>query len=135
MLEIENNLPTFKVSKTSPVKLGDIVEFAIEENEVVVVRSKGISPVGFATAVYADLSLQENSLTSRETLHAKVEFRKITGHTDLYETTQIYPTNANLYVSEEGELTTRRPSSQHPVVGLVIKGLSPMNSLLHFLWL
>lgn len=135
MLEINNNLPEFSVSKNSKVSLGDIVDLTVEGNQVVVVKSKGISPIGFVTRLYTDLSLPENSMTNREFITASVEFRKITGRTDLYETNQLYPISANLYVSEAGELTTRRPSPVHPVVAMVIQGLSPMNSVLHFMWL
>ena len=52
-----------------------------------------------------------------------------------FETNQTYPLNANLYVSEIGLFTTRRPSPIHPSVAIVTSPPSPTNSLLSLLYL
>ena len=52
-----------------------------------------------------------------------------------YEANQTYPLNANLYVSENGFFTTRRPSPAHPAVALVTDPPSSINSLLGLIWL
>ena len=43
-----------------------------------------------------------------------VWFNRMFAQTDQYETNQVYPVKANLYCSERGLFTTRRPSSIHP---------------------
>lgn len=64
-----------------------------------------------------------------------VWFERMFFQTDQYETNQQYPVRANLYVSEIGFLTTRRPSSIHPAVGMVTAPPTPMNAMLEILWL
>ncbi len=54
--------------------------------------------------------------------------------TDQYETNQVYPVKANLYVSERGLFTTRRPSSIHPAVGMVTSPPSPQSSFIELLF-
>lgn len=54
--------------------------------------------------------------------------------TDQYETNQVYPVRANVYVSEKGLFTTRRPSDVHPAVGMVTASPSPTNSLLEIFY-
>lgn len=54
--------------------------------------------------------------------------------TDQYETNQQYAVRANIYVSEEGLITTRKPSSYHPAVGMVTAPPSPFNSFVEALW-
>ena len=63
-----------------------------------------------------------------------VWFNRMFFQTDQYETNQQYPVRANLYVSEVGFLTTRRPSSIHPAVAMVTAPPTPMNSMLECLW-
>lgn len=55
--------------------------------------------------------------------------------TDQMEVAQTYPINANLYVSERGLFTTRRPSSVHPAIGIVTASPNPVNPLLELMWL
>jgi hypothetical protein len=64
-----------------------------------------------------------------------VWFQRMFFQTDQYETNQQYPVRANLYVSEAGFLTTRRPSSIHPAVAMVTAPPTPMNPMLEALWL
>lgn len=64
-----------------------------------------------------------------------VWFSRMFAQTNQYETNQQYPVNANLYVSENGFLTTRRPSSIHPAVAMVTAPPTAFNSMLEFLWL
>ena len=48
-----------------------------------------------------------------------VWFQRIIFQTDQFETNQRYPVNANLFVSEEGKLTTRQPTPDHPGIAVV----------------
>lgn len=63
-----------------------------------------------------------------------VWFERMFFQTDQYESNQQYPVRANLYVSEVGFLTTRRPSPIHPAVGMVTAPPTPMNPMLEILW-
>jgi hypothetical protein len=64
-----------------------------------------------------------------------VWFERMFFQTDQYETNQQYPVRANLYVSEVGFLTTRRPSRIHPAVAMVTAPPTPMNPMIEVLWL
>jgi hypothetical protein len=55
--------------------------------------------------------------------------------TDKYETNQAYALRANLFVSEKGLLTSRRPSEHHPSIAVVTGPPSPFNPLLECMWL
>lgn len=63
-----------------------------------------------------------------------VWFNRMFFQTDQYETNQQYPVRANLYVSETGFLTTRRPSAIHPAVAMVTAPPTPMNPMIEVLW-
>lgn len=63
-----------------------------------------------------------------------VWFNRMFAQTDQYETNQVYPVKANLYVSETGLLTTRRPSSIHPAVAMVTAPPTSLNGMIEFLW-
>lgn len=63
-----------------------------------------------------------------------VWFNRMFFQTDQYETNQQYPVRANLYVSETGYLTTRRPSAIHPAVAMVTAPPTPMNPMIEVLW-
>ncbi len=63
-----------------------------------------------------------------------VWFNRMFFQTDQYETNQQYPVRANLYVSEAGFLTTRRPSSIHPAVAMVTAPPTPMNPMIEALF-
>jgi hypothetical protein len=63
-----------------------------------------------------------------------VWFERMFFQTDQYETNQIYPVRANVYVSEVGLLTTRRPSNIHPAVGTVTAPPSSLHSMLEVMW-
>lgn len=62
-------------------------------------------------------------------------FQRMFVATDQFETNQSYPVGANLFVSEGGLLTSRRPSNIHPSIGMVTGPPSPMNPFLELLWL
>lgn len=64
-----------------------------------------------------------------------VWFNRMFAQTDQYETNQQYPVRANLFVSELGFLTTRRPSAIHPAVAMVTAPPTPMNTMIEFLYL
>ncbi len=55
--------------------------------------------------------------------------------TDQFDTTQIYPLNATLYVGLDGKLTTKQVTSKHPGVAIVTGPPSSTNGTLEFLWL
>lgn len=61
-------------------------------------------------------------------------FNRMFFQTDQFETNQVYPVKANLYCSENGLWTTRRPSSIHPAVGMVTAPPTPMNSMIEILF-
>jgi hypothetical protein len=63
-----------------------------------------------------------------------VWFQRMFFQTDQYETNQQYPVKANLFVSEMGLFTTRRPSSIHPAVGMVTAPPTSFNSFLEGIW-
>jgi len=63
-----------------------------------------------------------------------VWFNRMFFQTDQYETNQQYPVRANLFVSEIGFLTTRKPSPIHPAVAMVTAPPTPMNASLECLW-
>ncbi len=54
--------------------------------------------------------------------------------TDQYESNQVYPVKANLYVSEVGLFTTRRPSAVHPAVAMVTAPPTSMNTMIEALF-
>jgi hypothetical protein len=55
--------------------------------------------------------------------------------TDQFDTTQIYPLNATLYVGLGGKLTTKQPTNNHPGIAVVSGPPSASNGTLEFLWL
>jgi hypothetical protein len=64
-----------------------------------------------------------------------VWFQRAIMQTDQFETNQRYPINANLFVNEEGKLTTRQPSAEHPGVAIVTGTPTSVFSSVEFLWL
>lgn len=56
-----------------------------------------------------------------------VWFQRMFFQTDQYETNQQYPVRANLFCSETGFLTTRKPSEIHPAIAMVTAPPTPMN--------
>jgi len=63
-----------------------------------------------------------------------VWFERMFFQTDQYESNQQYPVRANLYCSEVGQLTTRRPSPIHPAIGMVTAPPTPMNPMIEILF-
>lgn len=63
-----------------------------------------------------------------------VWFNRMFFQTDQFEANQQYPVRANLYVSEVGVLTTRRPSNIHPAVAMVTAPPTPMNAMIEVLY-
>jgi hypothetical protein len=63
-----------------------------------------------------------------------VWFNRLFCQTDQYETNQQYPVRANLYCSECGLLTTRRPSAIHPAIAMVTAPPSPFNPMIELLY-
>lgn len=62
-----------------------------------------------------------------------VWFERMFFQTDQYESNQQYPVRANIYCSEVGLSTTRRPSKAHPAIGMVTAPPTPLNPLLEIL--
>ena len=73
--------------------------------------------------------------TTRGSNRVTVWFTRGIFETSIFETSQIYPLNANLFVSEIGLLTTRQPAPNYPAVAIVTAPPSPIISTLQFLWL
>ena len=73
--------------------------------------------------------------STRASGRCTVWFQRMIAETDLYETNQNYPLNANLFVSELGLLTTRQPAPNFPSVAIVLAPPSPLLGSLQFLWL
>jgi len=55
--------------------------------------------------------------------------------TDQFDTLQLYPLNANLYVGLDGKLTTEQPTENHPAIAYVTGPPSSVNGTLEFMWL
>jgi hypothetical protein len=55
--------------------------------------------------------------------------------TDQFDTRQIYPLNATLYVGMDGRLTTEQPTPDHPGIAVVTGPPSSVEGTLEFLWL
>ena len=54
--------------------------------------------------------------------------------TDQFDTLQRYPLSATLFVNEEGKLTTKQITQNHPPVGIVTGPPSAMINNLEFMW-
>ena len=63
-----------------------------------------------------------------------VWYNRMFFQTDQFESNQVYPVRANVYVSEVGILTTRRPSEIHPAVGMVTSGPSALHGSIEVFW-
>ena len=55
--------------------------------------------------------------------------------TDQFDTVQIYPLNANLYVGLDGKLSTEQPTEGHPAIAYVTGPPSAVNGTLEFMFL
>jgi len=55
--------------------------------------------------------------------------------TDQYDTLQRYPLNATLFVNENGVLTSKQPTPDHPGVAICLGPPSRVDSSIQFLWL
>ena len=55
--------------------------------------------------------------------------------TDQFDTLQRYPLNATLFVNEEGKLTTKQATANHPGVAMVTGPPSANVTNLEFMWL
>lgn len=64
-----------------------------------------------------------------------VWFSRMLMEIDRFEVSQIYPVNANLFVSEIGLLTTRQPGPNYPSIAIVTAPPSPLMPVLQCLWL
>jgi hypothetical protein len=64
-----------------------------------------------------------------------VWFQRIIFETDQFETNQRYPINAPLFVNNEGKLTSRQPSPDHPAVAIVTGTPTSVFGTLQALWL
>lgn len=64
-----------------------------------------------------------------------VWFGRMIAETNAFETNQVYPVNANLFVSELGLLTTRQAAPTYPAMAIVTAPPSPLSATLQFLWL
>jgi hypothetical protein len=62
-------------------------------------------------------------------------YNRMRFQSDQIESNQVFPLNANLYVSENGLLTTRKPSKDHPSIGFVTMPPSSVSPLIEAIWL
>jgi hypothetical protein len=65
-------------------------------------------------------------------------FQRMIFQTDQFETNQVYPVGANLYCSENGLFTTRRPTSLSPAVALCTApplSFAAASSMIEGMWL
>lgn len=62
-----------------------------------------------------------------------VWFNRMFFQTDQYETNQQYAVRSNLFVSETGFLTSRKPSNIHPAIAMVTAPPTPMNPMIEAL--
>ena len=131
MLEIDNKLPIFQLGKDSDIKDGDIVQLSIENNSIVLIKSDGQSPIGWVKKI---LTANYSTLIRDDILFAEIIFTRFFGYTDNFESDQIYPTNANLYVSSNSKLTTKKYHSNQYPVGMIISSPTKEKSSLRFLW-
>jgi hypothetical protein len=121
MIQINNGPLRGPVKSGVHLVRGEVAQLTVENNEAVFTRSDGSFPIGMVTEAWADNKVD-------------VEFRRCHGETDVYETSEIYPVNANLYVSKNGRLTTKYESPNHPAVAMVI-GPPTNGNTLRFMWL
>lgn len=63
-----------------------------------------------------------------------VWYNRMFAQTDQFETNQQYPLRANLFCSETGFFTTRKPSPIHPAIAMVTAPPTPMNSMIELLY-
>lgn len=63
-----------------------------------------------------------------------VWFQRMIAESDMYDSTAVYPVNANLYVNESGLLTTKQPAANYASVGIVMAPPSLVIGSLQFLW-
>lgn len=63
-----------------------------------------------------------------------VWYQRMFFQTSKFETNQSYPVKSNLYVSEKGLLTTRRPSPIHPAVAMVTSPPTPFLGSIEVFW-
>lgn len=61
-------------------------------------------------------------------------YQRMFFQTNKYETNQQYPVRANLYVSEAGLLTTRKPGDNFPAVGMVVAPPSSNSQMIECYW-
>lgn len=55
--------------------------------------------------------------------------------TDQFDTRQIYPLNATLYVGLDGRFTVKQPTADHPGIAVVTGPPSSVEGTLEFMWL
>lgn len=55
--------------------------------------------------------------------------------TDQFDTRQVYPLNATLYVGLDGRLTVKQPTADHPGIAVVTGPPSAVEGTLEFMWL
>jgi len=63
-----------------------------------------------------------------------VWFQRGIFETDQYDTKQRYVVNTTLFVNEDGKLTSKQPTAQHPGVALCTGPPTGINETIEFLW-
>jgi len=62
-------------------------------------------------------------------------FQRAIFATDMFDTLQRYPMNVTLFVNEEGKLTSRQLTANHPGVAILTAPPSAVHGTIEFLWL
>lgn len=122
------------------------VDCILNENNGIVTFPAGtllnfdLSGAGYATGIRAVVSYTyyvaniPGDDSTAGSGRVTVWYNRFFFQTDMYETNQSYPLKAPLYVNETGLLTTRKPSENHPSIGMVTAPPTTMNPFLEALW-
>lgn len=62
-------------------------------------------------------------------------FSRMMAATDIFDSSAYYPVNSNLFITENGLLTTKQQAPNYPSVAIVTAPPSPIVPMLEFLWL
>lgn len=121
-MKIANNEVRFKIAKDAKINVGDWVQLAVENNRVVVVLSKGLSPLSTVDRIYPNTRQVSLSINARD-------IKTTTNYFSSFG----FPVNADLYVNSSGQLTVEQFSPTYPVVGSVLIPPSKSNPELTYL--
>lgn len=117
----------FKVSKGFTPKKDKAAQLKIVDSETVVDYSDGIAPIG----VFTGGKIQKR----KDGRYVPVAIARNIRKTSIYASSERYPINANLFINEDGDLTTNQYNPFCPAVGIVVKSPTAINAQLEYMWL